>query len=310
MRTLRGWGFSGPDGRMLAPVIIERLDQGGTSRHRIFPAQRVIGEIGKIAERSNSLSATRMHDLFRAALNIASTTTTARPSPPCESVPSPSATPRYWRCRFILQRHEDGRPWRCPDAAAPAQRQHSGHIAVIGMGHGCAGQNASLSNLARRNSIGWPFSDSRWSDNLRPHARQRITAGLRLLVRLLAAPAGFRTAGAVYRRANAAPPKGRRDGRARMNERIGVRQQNQRPLGKRGVAGKSSSEVKGRRWRAANDALDPVCLHLSACGEVASHRRDAMRVGKLSHTSSVTPRRHPHPSPPRKRESGAQSLRG
>ena len=55
--------------RMIAPVVIERLDQRRPRRHRVFSAERIIGKRREITGTVEQSFGHQMNDLFRAALN-------------------------------------------------------------------------------------------------------------------------------------------------------------------------------------------------------------------------------------------------
>ena len=56
---------------ILAPVVMQRFDQRRACRHRMLPAQRIIGKPSQIARAVEQSLGDEMNDFFRAALNIA-----------------------------------------------------------------------------------------------------------------------------------------------------------------------------------------------------------------------------------------------
>jgi len=300
MRTLRGWRifWAGWSGCSRRSSLSGR--SGRDSRHRMFPAQRVIARSARSRE-GRTVFRPQMHDLFRAALNIAFDQHQPRAHHLLAKAFHHLATPRYWRCRFssssVMKTTPLALPGRCRTSTTPAQRTYcrSWHGTRMRRPERvrCQILPAEIPSVAlQRQSDGLIICDHMLRQR---HQRQWCAS----FVRLPRARRRFRTAGAVYRRANAAPPKGRRDGRARWNETHRRPQQNQRPLGKRGVAGKILQRSKGAALACGDDALDPVCLHLSGL-RGRSHRiaRCDAGGGNSLHTSSVTRGGTPTPALP------------
>ena len=221
MRTLRGWrifcaGVSGWSRRS----SLSGSTSAGPGRHRMFAAERVVGETDQIVRAVEHPLRHQMRHLFRAALDVALDQDEAR-AHHLLAVLLHHLRPHHdiGDAGFVLQRHEDD----ALGAARTLPHQHHAGAAdaapVVAMADVLAGDDALSARTSRAKipSDG-PSATAGWSDSRRPPAPAAASAAMVLHSRPAArARWRLRTAAAARHRAAAAPPTGRRGDRARWS---------------------------------------------------------------------------------------------
>ena len=263
MRTLRGWRiFCAGLSRMLAAVVIERLDQRRAGRHSVFAGERVVGKADQIVRAVEQPLGDQMRHLFGAALDIALDQDEPRAHHLfAELLHHLRPHHDIGDAGFVLQRHED----HALGAARTLPHQHHAGAAHAPVFVAVADRPRRRRRPRRQTSAAkipsdGPSATAGWSGSRRPPAPAAASAAaaLRLLVRLLARGGDFEQR---QRHIVRQPPHRPQRGAAiepDRAKRIGIREQDQRALRQAGVAGEILQRGEGTARPRGDDALGPV----------------------------------------------------
>jgi len=143
---------------------------------------------------------------------------------------SPRPHQRYWRCRFASSSGHEHHALGAARDAGCRRSTHARRKRIWRLSwhdrRFCSNERVSLVNIARKNSIGWPFRTAGWSDNQRPRCSgSKASAATAAQSRRAARRAWrFRTAAAARHPADAARAHNAARRSSRRAERIGIRQ--------------------------------------------------------------------------------------